>query len=100
MIDESIHTLVVSSNRGRYALDEPEGASISSGYPLAVQLGGHWIEGRVEHSNHPISKYRDSDGMYSMTGPGECIGYYFIANGGGGICGLCVGMQVKSLREM
>ncbi len=100
MPKETIHTLVVSCNRGRYALDHPtEGADISSGYPLALHLGGQWIAGRVEHSNQPTTKYPGADGLYSITGAnGPQIGYYFIAEGGD-VCGLCVGMRVKSLRE-
>ncbi len=53
MTDDTIHTLVASSNRGRYALDDPEtGHDVTSGEPIAILLGGRWIEGRIEHSGH------------------------------------------------
>ncbi len=94
MKDDTIYTLVASSNRGRYALDEPDGSDLTTGQPLAIWLGGHWIEGRVEHSNAPSQEYPD-EGCYALTGmPQVRIGYYFVATGGA-VCGLCAGMQVR-----
>src|SRR5690242_8003956 len=53
MRDDTIHTLVASSNRGRYALDDPEhGHDLTSGEPITILVGGQWIEGRIEHSGH------------------------------------------------
>jgi hypothetical protein len=53
MKDDTISTLVASSNRGRYALDDPEtGHDLTSGEPIAILLGGQWIPGRIEHSGH------------------------------------------------
>src|SRR5260370_42704792 len=53
MTDDTIYTLVPSSNRGRYALDDPEtGHDLTSGEPIAILLGSQWIEGSIEHSGH------------------------------------------------
>jgi Domain of unknown function (DUF5348) len=53
MSDDTISTLVPSSNRGRYALDDPEhGHDLTSSEPIAILLGGQWIEGHIEHSGH------------------------------------------------
>lgn len=91
---EPTYTLVPSTNRGRYALDDPEtGHDLTTGEPLAIWLGGHWVEGHIEHSNHPTAKYPDADGLIlSLHGPQ--IGYYFVA-ADGSVCGLCVGMRVR-----
>ena len=95
MSNEQVYTLVPSTNRGRYALDDPQGYDLTSGQPVRLLLGGYWIEGRVEHSNFPTKKYPDGAGMYSMTGKdGLHIGYYFSANDGT-VCGLCTGMSVR-----
>ena len=46
MSDETIYTFVPSTNRGRYALDDPvSGPDVTGGQPLAILLGEHWIEG-------------------------------------------------------
>jgi hypothetical protein len=50
MNDDTKHTLVPSTNRGRYALDDPEGQDITGGDRIIVWLGGQWIEGSVEHA--------------------------------------------------
>lgn len=87
----SVYTLVASRNPGRYALDEQGGGDVTTGQPLAILLGGRWIEGRIEHS-HPT---HPDVGCYALTGvPGVKIGYYFVATGGM-VCGLCTGMQVR-----
>ena len=93
MTDNTIHTLVASSNRGRYALDDPEhGHDLTTGQPLAMLLGGRWTLGRVEHSTYP-----DAAGCYALTGMAQVrIGYYFIAPNST-VCGLCTGMQVRLL---
>ena len=86
MTTESISTLVPSANAGRYALDDPvSGPDVTSGQLLAVLLGGHRIEGRVEHAGN----------LYVSRRSGKAErGYYFIANDGT-MCGLCAGMQVR-----
>ena len=67
MSDDTIYTLVASSNRGRYALDDPEtGHDVTSGEPIAILLGGRWIEGRIEHSGHS-----DSPGCYHIADSGR-----------------------------
>ncbi len=89
MRDDTMHTLVASSNRGRYALDDPD-HHLTTGQPLAMLLGGSWTPGRVEHSTSP-----DAEGCYVLTGMAQVrIGYYFIAQDGS-VCGLCTGMQVR-----
>ena len=82
-------TLVVSSNRGRYALDDPDkGAELTSGKACEILLGGHWIAGSVEHAGN----------LYHISGrggPGQVYeGFYFVADDGG-VCGLCIGMRVR-----
>ncbi len=87
MTTESSSTLVLSTNRGRYALNDPvSGPDVTSGQPLAMLLGGHWIKGRVEYAGN----------LYESRRSGQAErGYYFIAADDGTICGLCTGMQVR-----
>ncbi len=89
-MSETTYTLVPSTNRGRYSLDDPEqGLDITSGDRIAIQLGGRWIEGSVEHSSRKIYAIElGPDRVYS--------GYSFFADDGG-MCGLCAGMKVKLL---
>ena len=90
-----VYALVPSLNRGRYALDDPDGGDLSTGQPIAILLGGRWTPGRVEHSNYPSQKYPDMPGCYALTGVEDVkIGYYFVAKGGM-VCGLCTGMLVR-----
>src|SRR5260370_40480243 len=57
MTDDTIYTLVASSNRGRYALNDPEtGHDLTSGEPIAILLGGQWLEGHIEHSQGPYER--------------------------------------------
>ena len=84
-MNDTMHTLVVSTNRGRYALDDPEGQDITGGDRIAVWLGGQWIEGSVEHAGS----------LYASESSGRPErGYYFVARNGG-MCGLCTGMRVR-----
>jgi hypothetical protein len=87
MSNETMYTLVPSTNRGRYVLDDPISApDVTGGQPLAVLLGGYWIEGRVEQTSN----------LYTNERSGQVErGYYFIATDDGTICGLCAGMQVR-----
>jgi hypothetical protein len=88
MIDETISTLVPSTNRGRYALDDQHiGHDLTSGEALALLLGGQWIEGRVEHASSLYASERSSKLEK---------GYYFI-DSNSQICGLCSGMKVRLL---
>ena len=94
-MDETIHTLVASTNPGRYALDDPQGSDLTTGQHIAILLGGRWTTGQVEHSTYPTQKYPDVAGCYTLTGvDGVKIGYYFVAKGGT-VCGLCTGMLVR-----
>jgi hypothetical protein len=88
MKDETIFTLVPSTNRGRYALDDPHtGHERDLGEALALLLGGQWIEGRVEHGSN----------LYASERSGQVEkGYYFI-DSNGQICGLCSGMIIRLL---
>jgi hypothetical protein len=88
MRDVTFFTLVPSTNRGRYALNDPQtGHEITSGEALSILLGGLWIEGRVEHSSK----------LYASERSGHMEkGYYFIDRNGQ-ICGLCAGMKVQVL---
>jgi Domain of unknown function (DUF5348) len=110
----TIYTLVASTNRGRYCLDDPEcGHDLTSGEPIALLLGGHWIEGRIEHStmyDQPGCYHSADDGKHhqpaheaavqdpvesAMRQPLDLFyGYYFIARDDT-VCGLFTGMYVR-----
>lgn len=63
----TIHILVASSNRGRYALDDPEhGHDLTAGEPVEVRLGGTFIRGRVEYSRSAPRAH----GLYSISSSG------------------------------
>jgi hypothetical protein len=89
MTDDTVYTLVASSTKGRYALNDPEtGQDLTSGEPIAILLGRQWLEGRIEHSR---KRYASTHLVSQHT----LAGYYFIASRDGTICGLCVGMRVR-----
>lgn len=91
---ESIYTLVASNNTyGRYALDEPNGPELSSGQPLSIRLNGQWIAGSIEHALD-IAVNCGMSTLFDNPGERTIDSYYFIGSEGG-ICGLCVGMEVK-----
>ncbi len=77
-------TVVASTNRGRYALDTPDGQDLTSSQPVSISLGGYWIEGRVEHTGR----------LYRTDAGSVCGGYFFISTTGT-ICGLCAGMRIR-----
>jgi Domain of unknown function (DUF5348) len=88
MPDHTIHILVPSTSRGRYSLDDPvSGRDITSGQPLTLLLGGLWLEGSIEHAG----------GLYALEQAAQPVssGYYFLASDGS-VCGLCIGMKVRS----
>lgn len=81
------YTLVPASNRGHYALDDPQhGQDIESGDSLAILFAGRWIEGSIEHK---ANVYAIEHGPRLVSS-----GYCFNARDGG-MCGLCVGMKVR-----
>jgi hypothetical protein len=87
MPEHTVYTLVISSTRGRYALDDAEqGQDITSGQALAIMLNGRWIEGSIEHAR----------GLYALEQAAQPAsrGYYFLANDGN-VCGLCARMRVR-----
>ena len=84
-MNETVHTLVPSTNRGRYALSDPERQDITGGDRMAIWLGGQWILGGVEHAGS----------LYANESSGQAErGYYFVASNGG-VCGLCTDMRVQ-----
>lgn len=88
------HTLVASSEiAGRYALDTPDGSTLSSGQPLDVLLNGQWVSGRVEYGY----KLYVNIGLQFLGDkphePAQIGGYYLETSQG--MCGLCVGMTVR-----
>lgn len=85
MSNETVYTLVPSTNRGRYALDDPQGYDLTSGQPVSVLLGDCWTLGQIEHKRLLYASVR--------TGQAE-PGYYFQALNGT-VCGLCIGMSVR-----
>jgi hypothetical protein len=87
MPEDTVSTLVISSVRGRYALDDPlQDQDLTSGQALAILLGGHWIEGGIEHAG----------GLYALEqAPQQASsGYYFLASDGN-MCGICAGMKIR-----
>jgi hypothetical protein len=89
MKDDTIYTLVPSSNRGRYALDDAVyGHDLTSGEAIAILLGGQWVEGHIEHGRE---RYASAHLVSQRLLPG----YYFIARGDGAVCGLCTEMHVR-----
>jgi hypothetical protein len=63
MSNERVYTLVPSTNRGRYALDDPQGYDLTTHQSVSLLLGGSWTLGRVEHSHAPTKKYPDVAGL-------------------------------------
>ena len=86
-MNDTMYTLVPSTNRGRYALDDPKGQDITAGDSIAIWLGGQWTLGSVEHAGKLYAS--ESSGWPER-------GYYFVASNGG-VCGLCAGMRVRLL---
>ena len=87
MRDDSMHMLVPSTNRDRYALDDPDhGRELTSGSSIAILLYGQWIEGKVKHAEF----LRAGDYNIKERVPG---GYYFIASDGS-VYPLCSGMKI------
>ena len=86
-LSDKVHTLVVSSNRGRYACDDSEhGHDLTSGERCAILLANQWVHGYIEYGP-----------AYSVNvAPGKPMqGYYFTSDIGEQSVGLCVGMKVK-----
>ena len=90
MSDVTIYTLVPSTSRGRYALDDPlHGQDLTSGQSLALVLGGRWIDDSIEYASCLYANEHMPQAVYS--------GYYFLASDGN-VCGLCEGRE--SLRKV
>ena len=87
-------TLVLSSNRGRYAVCttgsvEFDGViypELTSGTMIEIFIGRQWIKGSIEHGPMYASE---------LVPARHAHGYYFVANDGG-VIGLCVGMKVRT----
>jgi Domain of unknown function (DUF5348) len=87
MPEDTVSTLVMSSTRGRYALDDSlYGQDMTSGQALAILLGGYWTLGSIEHAG----------GLYALEQAAQptSSGYSFLARDGS-VCGLCAGMNVR-----
>lgn len=93
--------LFLSANHGHYAIADDEAGPdlLVDGTRIEICIGGRWIPGRVKY---------DPDPIYTTPGPQAfaeiplmasrargIAGYYFVA-ATGEICGLCMGMQVRS----
>lgn len=60
-MSKQIHTLVHSTNRGRFALDDAQyGRDLTCGDVISVQSGKLWIRGHVEHTQK-VGYYLDVD---------------------------------------
>ncbi len=94
---KTFHTLVLSTTRGRYALDNAQyGHDITSGEYIEVLLGGKWIPGHVEHAKLTSKSTVAQAGLYAIQELGQPFaGYFFIADDGN-VCGLCAGMRVRA----
>lgn len=87
MRDDIMHILVLSTNKGRYALDDPDhGQEVTSGSSIAILLHGQWIEGKVKHAEFLHA------GEYNIK-ERVLVGYYFIASDGN-VYDLCSGMKI------
>ena len=92
MSDDTIYTLVPSTSRGRYALDDPlHGQDLTSGQSLTLLLGGRWIDGSIEHASCLYANEHMPQAVSS--------GYYFLASDGN-VCGLCAGMKVRRNKQV
>jgi hypothetical protein len=88
MPGDTVSTLVISTTRGRYALDDPVyGQELTSGQALAILIGGHWTLGSIEHAG---SLY-----VLEYAAQPASSGYYFLTSDGS-MCGLCAGVSVRS----
>lgn len=88
MKNETISTLVPSTNRGGSALDDPEtGHDLTSGEVVALLRGGQWIQGRVEHGSC----------LYASERSGQMENGYSFIDSNDQICGLCTGMKIRLL---
>ena len=68
MEQKEAHVLTWSSNRGRYALDDPDhGHDLTSGEPVSIEvLNGVWVDGAIEHSGG-----YDGAGCYNINDTGR-----------------------------
>jgi len=79
----------LSSNPGRYAIGSPDGPDLTAGQVVSFEMGGQWVEGRAEYS----------DALYAVqpgAGGRAVIDGYYILNPEGGVCGLCVDMNIRT----
>ena len=69
VMSEDVHTLVYSSNHGRYSFDDSEhGHDITSGELISIEvMKGVWVDGRVERSGRYAI---DTAGLYSIEDSG------------------------------
>ncbi len=101
MAADKVYMLVPSTNRGRFALDNPEyGRDLTSGDRVSLLVSGTWFQGTIEHSRVVFRPGYCSHGLYTSQDIGKALsvvsGYYFIADDGS-VCGLCTGMKVRLL---
>jgi len=81
--------LHLSANPGRYAIGSPDGPDLTAGQVVSFEMGGQWVEGRVEYSAARYAVQAGAAGHAAIDG-------YYILNPEGGVCGLCVGMNVRT----
>src|SRR5256885_16145117 len=93
-MNETMYTLVPSTNRGRYALDDPEGQDITSGDSMAIWFSGQWIEGSGVHAGKLYtseSSGRSEGGDYFIVSTGglkgidsqaDCCQYFYVTEYG------------------
>ncbi|MBA3822581.1 MAG: DUF5348 domain-containing protein [Ktedonobacterales bacterium] len=91
--DPKTGELVLSTNPGRLALNDPQyGPDLTGGTRIAVLVANTWVAGRVEHSSDA------SVGAYALEqGQGLPAYGYFVLLDAGGVVGLCTGMTVRLL---
>ncbi len=81
--------LHLSSNPGRYAIGSPDSPDLTASRVVSFEIGGQWVEGRVEYSDALYAAQLGASGRAAIDG-------YYILNPEGGVCGLCVGMNIRT----
>ena len=98
---ETTSSVIPSTNRGRYALSEPDEGDdrdLTGGDALSILLGGQWRKGQIKHARRALLRSPHRPGTTTSWDRGIQPGYSFIARDGS-VCGPCTGMQVRLLCE-
>ena len=97
MPDYQEGTLVLSTNSGRYAINDPvDGRDLTNGDAVIVMAGDSWVHGWIAHSSEHSTAgvYAAERAKYDHI---KIVGYY-VQLEAGGVLGLCSGMKVRVYR--